>query len=93
MMARTRRATFLPLRMAAAAAMSDKRPLVQLPMTTWSIFTFSAAASSMVFVFSGRWGKATVGRMAERSTSITCSYGASASGAYTVYACCARPSM
>ena len=66
-MARTRRATFLPLRMAAAAAMSDKRPLVQLPMTTWSIFTFSAAASSMVLVFSGRWGKATVGRMAERS--------------------------
>lgn len=77
-------ATFLPLRMAAAAAdMSDKRPLVQLPTTTWSIFTFSAAASSMVCVF-GQMGEGDCGRMVDRSTSITCSYGASASGAYTV---------
>ena len=47
------------------------RPLVQEPMTTWSIFTSSEVPIS--FVFSGRWGKATVGFNAARSMVYTAS--------------------
>ena len=45
----------------------------------------------MVLVFSGRCGNATVGRMADRSMSITLSYTASSSASYTVNGRFTRP--
>ena len=53
-------------------------PLVQEPITTWSI-AISSVISSMVFVFSGRWGNAMVGRSVLRSMVYSSSYTASAS--------------
>ncbi len=41
--------------------MSSMRPLVQLPMTTWSIQMSRASAAGRVLL--GRCGKATVGTM------------------------------
>ena len=57
--------------------MSSSRPLVQLPMTTWSMATPSLSLA--VWVFSGRWGQETVGSMAERSMWMVFSYSASGS--------------
>ena len=76
-MHRTWSATFLPLRIWAATAMSSSRPLVQEPMTTWSILIWPT--SEMGWAFSGRWGKATVGSMVLRSISTVRTYSASGS--------------
>ncbi|MPN42092.1 hypothetical protein SDC9_189648 [bioreactor metagenome] len=80
-MQRTLGATFLPFRMAAASRRSPIRPLVQEPITTWSICI--PATSSMVFVLEGRCGSATVGRRAERSMTTSLLYSASESASKT----------
>ena len=58
-------ATCLPLSTFAAVRRSSIRPLVQEPMTTWSMGMSPNVPTT--FVFSGRWGKATTGFMVERS--------------------------
>ena len=47
----------LSLQDLAATRRSSSRPLVQDPMTAWSMGTFPTAL--MGFTFEGRWGKAT----------------------------------
>ena len=88
-MQRTPSATFLPRMMSAATCKSSSRPLVQEPMTTWSILT--SPLSSTVLVFSGRWGKATVGRRLARSMTTSSSYAASGSAAKTTGSLLKRP--
>ena len=56
MMPRTPLAIFLPRSSCQAASISSRRPLVQLPITTWSTGMRCAWASAAVWVFSGRWG-------------------------------------
>ena len=47
-------ATFLPFITLAAARISDSLPLVQLPITTWSIFIPSGTSRPNTFTFDGR---------------------------------------
>ena len=76
-MQRTFFATLRHLSIWAAIRISLMRPLVQEPITDWSIFT--SLTSSIVRVFSGRWGMDTVGRRAERSIVTVRVYSASGS--------------
>ena len=65
-------ATFLFFIICAAIFKSLILPFVQEPITTWSIF-ISSLISSIVLVFSGKWGKATVGFNVLKSISTTLS--------------------
>ena len=76
-------ATCLPLNTSAAFSKSSSLPLVHEPITHWSILT--SPTWSIVFVFSGRCGNATVGFSSDKSMSYTFSYSASSSAVYTVY--------
>ena len=60
MIQRTLGCTLWPFKIEAAIAKSSKRPLVQEPITTWSI-VIGSLMDSTVWVFSGRWGNATTG--------------------------------
>ena len=64
------------------------RPLVQLPMTTWSMVTSARSAAAAALL--GRCGLLTVSGTAEASISRTRAYSASASLAKTVPAVRAR---
>ena len=70
-------ATLCPRMTSAAARMSEMRPFVHEPMTTWSMATFPASRTGRVL--DGRCGNATVGSSSSRSISMTRSYSASAS--------------
>ena len=61
---------FCLCRISAAIMRSSRRPLVQEPMTTWSI-GISGICRQRSRAFSGRWGKATVCLTLERSISMT----------------------
>ena len=76
-------AIFLPFSTLAAALRSLSLPFVQEPITHWSILTSVSPISSTVFVFSGRWGNATVGRSVARSITYVSSYSASSSAVYS----------
>ncbi len=60
MMQRTSACTFLPRRIAAAWRRSSMRPLVQLPITTWSMVTSARSAAGAALL--GRCGLLTVER-------------------------------
>ena len=53
-MQRTPWATFLPFMTLAAARISEILPLVQLPITTWSILMSSGTSLPKVLTLSGR---------------------------------------
>ena len=77
-MQRTPFATLRPARIFAAARRSSMRPFVQEPITLcWIAMGSIWATSSIVLVFSGRCGNATVGRSVERSMVTVESYSAS----------------
>ena len=88
MMQRTSGCTCLPRRMLAAWRRSAMRPLVQLPMTTWSMAMPAQSAAAAVLL--GRCGLLTVGCTAEASISRTRAYSASRSLANTLPAVRAR---
>ena len=69
--------------------MSSIRPLVQEPMTTWSILMSLPSAAGRVF--SGRWGQLTVGTRVSRSMVMVRSYSASSSASYFFHARWLRP--
>ena len=74
--------TSLPSNTLAAILISSILPFVHEPITTWSILT--SPTSSIVLVFSGRCGNATVGLNLLKSIVYSSSYSASSSASYTV---------
>ena len=76
-MQRTSGCTLRPRSTSAAARMSSIRPLVQLPMTAWSILM--RRDSETGWVFEGRCGQLTVGSMEAASILTTWAYSASGS--------------
>ena len=77
-MPRTPFARWRPLKIVAASAMSSMRPLVQEPITTWSIVTSLPSFAGLAF--SGRWGQDTVQSISSRFSSTVRTYSASPSG-------------
>ena len=80
-MQRTFSFTRRPRSTSAAARMSSMRPLVQLPMTAWSIWMLRLSVTGCVL--EGRCGQETHGLMSAASIWITCAYSASASAWYS----------
>ncbi len=70
-MTRVRAFTSLPFRIRAATSRSSRRPLVQVPMKTWS--TSVPARSPTGRTWSTRKGTATWGERSETSNSISAS--------------------
>jgi hypothetical protein len=68
-MSRTSLCTLRPRNTSAAWRRSSMRPLVQLPITTWSILMSFAATYATVLVLPGLNGSATVGSISETSNS------------------------
>ena len=69
-MQRTPSATVRPRRTSAAARMSSMRPLVQLPMTAWSMRM--SRLSETGWVLEGRCGQLTCGSIWDASMWMTC---------------------
>ena len=89
-MQRTPGATLRPRMTWAAARMSSMRPLVQLPMTAWSMEIWRLSSTGWVLL--GRCGQETQGLISAASMWMTRAYSASASAWYSTYSRWQRPS-